>query len=286
MLYPEDLGNLARVKDKEEHQFFKKYGESMPIGAWNHPGTKQGVYMMGPNAEYLEGKFAGASDPADMRARMQRALQRWDSLRKEKNYTNSAVPAVKTTCPPGITGELIFKVNSRDMPRGGGDRSGARYSPTEHSRGGFLDYIKWAWNENWIGLPRAVDFVPQGTSQEPLNRTIAYRICQQALVDNVRGQVPDWSPGDVKLADIKMRRLSTNGGITRIEYTGRISLDAGSRGLEATLYGEGEWNLAKSEFNRLDLVFVGSRRGAARFNRRENDPGPAPMGVTLSLTKF
>src|SRR5688500_19730664 len=51
-------------------------GESMPKGQWNERGTKQGVYMIGPNAEYLEGKFAASADPEDIKARMRRALDR------------------------------------------------------------------------------------------------------------------------------------------------------------------------------------------------------------------
>ena len=63
MLYPEDEWNLARVKDTPQHKFFKRFGESMPLGHWRESGTRQGVYMIGPDGEYLEGRFAASSMP-------------------------------------------------------------------------------------------------------------------------------------------------------------------------------------------------------------------------------
>lgn len=285
MLYPEDPGNLNRVKDRPDHQFFKKYGESMPPGAWHHPGTKQGIYMIGPNAEYLEGRFAASGEAADIRARLNRALQRWETLRKEKSYANTPVPVVKSSMPPGITGELILRVNLRDLPRGTGDKSGARFEDVTGNREMFLDYVKWAWNENWIGLPSASAFVPSGQDIEPVPASAIGRIAREVLVDNVRGQAPAWQPAEVKQANLTKKRLSQTGSLMLIEYCGSVSLGTARRGYEATIYGRGEWDTTKRTFKSLDLAVVGMRFGAAQFNRRENDPGPAPMGVSLVLYK-
>ena len=122
-LYPENPQHLARAASREDHLFFKRFGDSMPKGDWNHPGTKQGIYMMGPNAEYLEGRFAASSDPADIRARLSRALSRWEALRSEKSYANKAIPARPWSPPPGVEGELVLRVNIRDLPRGRGIRA-------------------------------------------------------------------------------------------------------------------------------------------------------------------
>lgn len=283
MLYPEDPGNLNRVKDRPEHQFFKKYGEAMPPRAWNHPGTKQGIYMMGPNAEYLEGKFAASADAADIRARLQRATVRWEALRASAGYANAPIPVVKSTLPPGIEGEVVFQVNLRDLPRGPGDKSGQRITQVDRSRDGMFEFAKWAWNENWIGLPSAAAWVPSGAAEEAVPPAIVQRIAREVLVDNVRGQAQGWQVGEVKVAELSKRRLSSSGGNVRIEYRGRVRLEGGGRGYDATLYGQGVWN--GSAFTALDLVASGQRWGASRFNQREQDPGPAPMGVALSLYK-
>lgn len=273
MLYPEDPGNLARVKNRPEHMFFKSFGESMTKGAWNHPGTKQGIYMIGPNAEYLEGRFAASSDAGDIRARLSRALERWETLKTEKNYANLPVPAVKFSPPPGVGGKLILRVNLRDLPRGSGDRSGARFAGEAAN---WADFVKWAWNENWIGLPEPTALVPKGNNVEKVSDNVVEQIAREVLVDNVRGQAPQWSPEHVKEATLTMKRTGS-----KIEYQGKVRLEAGPRGYDAVIYGQGTWS--GREFTGLDLVVTGMRRGAWQFNQRERDLGPAPMGVTLSL---
>lgn len=283
MLYPEDQYNLNRVKDRPDHQFFKRFGESMPKGDWNHPGTKQGIYMMGPDAEYLEGRFAASGDAGDIRARLKRALERWDAIAKQKGYKNLPIPERKWSPPPGISGNLILRVNLRDLPRGEGDKSGSRREDLPNNSGHWMDFVRWAWNENWIGLESPAPFVTRSREWEPVEEHVIARIAREVMVDNVRGQAPTWQLGSVKEAKLSMRLLSSEAGVDRIEYSGKVRMEEGSRAYSAAIYGVGEWDRAKSAFRSLDLVAAGTRRGASRFNQRERDPGPAPMGVTLSL---
>lgn len=277
-LYPENPSHLERAKDRPDHVFFKKFGEAMPAGAWNHPGTKQGIYMMGPEAEYLEGRFAASGEPGDIRTRLTRALERWETLRKEKGYANKPIPSKPWSPPPGVEGELVLRVNLRDLPRGPGDKSGARRHELP-ATGMWNEFIKWAWNENWMPIEKAASFVPKGSEPEEVDPTVVQAIARQVLVDNVRGQAPEWTAEEVKSATITMRRLDDK----TIEYTGAVSMVSGSRGYDAKLYGRGVWDGKK--FDSLDIVVLGMRRGAARFNQRENDRDPAPMGVTLSLSR-
>ena len=250
----------------------------MPPGAWNQRGSKQGIYMMGPNSEYLEGRFAASGEPGDIRARLERALSRWEALKKEKGYASKPIPVRAWSPPPGIEGELVLRVNLRDLPRGQGDQSGARRHELKES-GLWIDFIKWAWNENWIGIDKASALVPKGSQPETVDPVVVRRIAQEVLVDNVRGQAPEWKPDEVKSAALTMKRLAPN----KIEYTGSVSMVSGSRGFDAKLYGQGTWD--GSKFSELDIVVIGMRRGSAAFNQRERDPGPAPMGITLSLRR-
>lgn len=283
MLYPEDQYNLERVKDRPDHQFFKRFGESMPKGDWNHPGTKQGIYMIGPDAEYLEGRFAASGDPADIRARLKRALDRWDALAKQKGYKNLPIPEQKWSPPPGISGSLILRVNLRDLPRGEGDKSGARREDLAANPGYWLDFVRWAWNENWIGFEGPEPFVTRNRERESVPTDVIGRIAREVMVDNVRGQAPIWDSSALKDAKLYKRLIGSSGPVDRIEYTGTVKLESESRGYSATIYGVGEWDRTKRQFNSLDLVAAGPRWGASRFNQRERDPGPAPMGVMLSL---
>lgn len=277
-LYPESPSQLARAAEREDHRFFKRFGEAMPKGDWNHPGTKQGIYMMGPGAEYLEGRFAASGEAGDIRARLTRALAKWETLRKEKGYANKAIPSVPWSPPPGVSGELVLRVNLRDLPRGEGDRSGARRHELP-ATGMWRDFVKWAWNENWFAVDRARALVPAGSAPEKVSAALIEQICREVVVDNVRGQAPEWRAEDVKTANVTMRRLA--GG--EIEYTGEVRMEAGSRGFDAKLYGRAKWD--GTRFTAFDWVILGTRRGKAQFNQREDDPGPAPMGVTLSLRR-
>lgn len=249
----------------------------MPKGDWN-AGTKQGIYMMGPNAEYLEGRFAASGEATDIRARLQRALDRWKKLKDDKGYAAKPIPNKTWSPPPGIEGELIFRVNLRDLPRGNGDRSGARRHELPDT-GMWRDFIGWAWNENWIGIPSANALVPKGSGTELVDSVIVRRIAREVLVDNVRGQAPEWRDEDVKAAELSMKRID---GRT-IEFVGRFELAAPGRSFAGKIYGRG--SLDGKAFNSLDLVAIGNRQGSSRFNQRESDPGPAPMGVTLSLKR-
>jgi hypothetical protein len=180
--------------------------------------------------------------------------------------------------PPGVEGELILRVNVRDLPRGPGDKSGARMHEVPSS-GMWRDFTKWAWNENWVAIESARSLVPSGGGVEQVNPALVKRICREVMIDNVRGQTPEWREDEVREASISMRPL----GEGRIEYAGKVKMEAGSRSYGAKLYGQGEWDAAKGVFSNLDIVVIGMRSGKTQFNQRENDPGPAPMGVTLSL---
>lgn len=276
-LYPENPQHLQQAAARQDHLFFRKYGEQMPPGAWNK-GTKQGIYMMGPNSEYLEGRFAASGEPEDIKARLTRALAKWEALRKEKGYANKPIPAKPWSPPPGVSGELILRVNIRDLPRGSGDKSGARRHEVAGS-GMWMDFVKWAWNENWVAVDRASALVPKSSRTEEVDPALVRRLAAEVMVDNVRGQAPEWRPEEVKSATLTMRRID----IGKVEYEGSVSMAAGDRGYDAKIYGQGSWD--GSKFTELDLVVMGIRRGAAMFNQRESDKGPAPMGVTLSLRR-
>ncbi len=275
-LYPENAEHLKRAMTRQDTQFFHRYGIAMPPGAWNVRGTKQGIYMMGPDAEYLEGRFAASGEPQDIRARLSRALEKWEALRKEKGYAQKPIPSKPWSPPIGVEGELILRVNLRDLPRGPGDKSGARRHELEGT-GLWNDFVRWAWNENWVAIETASTFVPKGNGIEVVHPETVRRIAREVLVDNVRGQTPEWRSEDVKRATLTMKRLADS----RIEYVGEVAMEAGSRGYEAKLYGQGVWN--GKAFTELDIVALGMRRGKGSFNQRENDLGPAPMGVSLSL---
>ncbi len=285
MLYPEDPGNLARVADNEAHRLFKSYGESMPAGAWNHPGSKQGIFMMGPSGEYLEGKATANGDPRDIEARLRRALQAWETLRKQKKYANRPVPAAVEAVPPEVAGKaLILRASLRDLPRDGNAEAAApsRWRRALGDSLGWRGFTQWAWNQNWIGFDEARVFVTGSAEPVAVDADVVRRLCREVLVDNVRGQAPWWDAAHVRKAALTMRR-SKAGKVWRLEYVGEALLQDGERSYAARLRGDAEWDPQQQRFLRFELISLGDRRGAAQFNQRHDDPGPAPMGVALRL---
>jgi len=177
MLYPEDAYNLERVKDDPAHLLFKRYGESMPEGDWHHPGTKQGVYMMGPDGEYLEGRFAAANDPKDVAARLERALERWETLRKEKKYANKPAPAVAETLPPEVEGKpMVLRVSLRDLKPGAKPGATPRWRAGVFDDAQFMGFTQWAWNQNWIAFDDPSAWVPSGEKEQALPDALVRRL--------------------------------------------------------------------------------------------------------------
>ena len=282
MLYPEDEWNLDRVKDAPQHKFFKRYGEAMPAGDWNHPGTKQGIYMIGPDAEYLEGRFAANGFPEDIAERMQRALKRWQKLRKQKGYKNEPVPAVESTLPPALeSSPFVLRVNSRDLPRDGRE-GGVRFDKKKHASEGWRAFTKWAWNENWLAVEDGQVLVPRGKRAQAVDESFVRRLTREMLIDNVRGQASRWSDDAVKQARISMRRVGRDKGVAQIVYRGEVRCEQDGRSITAKIYGEGRYDESRSDFVDLQLLVLGMRVGAQRFNQRGEDPGPAPIGFAIT----
>ncbi|MEL6188761.1 MAG: hypothetical protein AAFU79_29425, partial [Myxococcota bacterium] len=127
-------------------------------------------------------------------------------------------------------------------------------------------------------------FVTDSEEAVPVDATAFRRICREVLVDNVRGQAPGWTDGDLDLVEFTMRRLSFGDGRAEIEYRGRAEMRDADRAYAPKVYGRATWNLQRRRFERFRLVAIGPREGASPFNQRREDPGPAPMGVALVLS--
>ncbi len=285
-LYPEGEWALNRVKDEPQHVFFKKFGEAMPEADWNDPGTKQGVYMIGPDAEYLEGGGAISGSPEKVRRRLEKALERWKKISKKKRYANKKVPRAGSVMPPEYEGkDFVLRVHLRDLPRGKGDDSGRRVTKADRRNRMWMAFTEWAWNENWIAFDKAKEFVTKSKRPQPVDAAVVTKLCRDVLVDNVRGQTPRWKKEHVKLAELTMRRIGTKRGRWTIEYRGKAEMEAGAQKFAPILYGQAVWNPKKREFESLDLLAIGIRAGAGRFNQRKRDVGPAPMGIALGFHK-
>ncbi|MFT7620517.1 MAG: hypothetical protein ACI97A_004174 [Planctomycetota bacterium] len=282
-LYPEGHAQIARVRNDPAHKFFKRYGESAPDGSWNHPGTKQGIYMMGPDAEFLEGGGAISGGVAEMRRKLETALSTWKTIAKKKKYKNKKVPRSKNIVPARAKSKPhLFRVFLRDLPRSKRDKSGRRFTPKDIN-GIWPDFVKWAWNINWFGIDDQSSLVPKGKKEEAVDQDLIRRIYQNTMVDNVRGQNPPWRGTAVKEAEMRMRITGVKGHLCTIEYRGKAIMDSGRQKFAPTIYGKGIWDRKKRAFQKLEILGIGYRSGQGNFNQRRRDTGTAPMGVALII---
>jgi hypothetical protein len=64
---------------------------------------------------------------------------------------------------------------------------------------------------------------------------------------------------------------------------GSVNLSENERRYEAQLLGKAVYDERLQAFFEFELVAVGQRSGKGGANGRENDLGPAPMGVAFKL---
>ncbi len=258
-----------------------------PKEVWNEPGTKQGIYMMGPDSEYLAGMFA-TSTAEEVKRLLTQAIAKWKVLAKEKGYAQKEIPYVATGCPfPSIAESAMpIKVNMRDLPREGA-RVGERYEEANRSREIWPDFHRWAWNENWIGFSKedSLAFVPKRAGAEPVDSRVLMRLAREVLVDNVRGQAPSWPEDDIAKLSLSKQRVSQSGSQATIHFKGEARMDSGNAAMTLTLAGQGVWDSQAERFVSFSLAAKGSRSGGWPFNSRSEDPGPAPIGFSLELTR-
>jgi hypothetical protein len=255
----------------------------MPAGDWNHPGTKQGIYMIGPEGEYLEGRFAANGDPDDVLARMRRALERWRRLKADRGYANGPVPAARAVMPPEHErAALQLRVSLRDLVPGASCEATSRWRAGAFADRQWRSFVEWAWNQNWHGVDDPARFVTDAAAPRAVHAATFRRLARAVLVDNVRGQAPEWRDEHVVGAELTMRRIAA-ARVWTIEYVGSAAFDAGEQELSVRLYGQAQWDPAAKRFERFDLVALGERRGAWPFHQRQEQPGPSPLGIVLQL---
>lgn len=263
------------MPDPASTRLFETFLENCPEDVYTgNEDTRQGTYAMTPEGDFLGAHFARSSKP-QTKAMLEGALERWEEHAKKNRLKPRPVPGRRTpwTWGEDDRGSQRVLVELRDLPRGDDRRPGANEIQRE------------AWNRNWLELS-ARDLkalVPDGRSPERVSPELFDRIARTMLKDNVRGQLPDWKPGSLRSGELLCRRLGTNKGRYEVRFEGSFELDDDERRFAGEVFGEGEFDPRRGHFTALCLVAVGQRSGAGRYNSREDDPGPEPMGVVFSV---
>ncbi len=230
-----------------------------------------------------------------MASKLQQAIARLEKLEAEKRPLAELPPLVPANLDRADrhypAGGLVLRVHTRDLPR----------DPPQEGR--------WAnsWNQDyaWFKKEEARQWLPEkiapGESIE-LPRPLAERLVRMHFLDNVRGQTTHFPASAVKEAVLTSRVESVEGDIvtlkfagqTKAEQEGRWSLggrrrgggdrsETQKRGMELKLHGHAKFDRALGRFTTFELLAIGQRWGATRYNVRSRDLDPSPYGILVTL---
>jgi hypothetical protein len=248
------------------------------------PNTKQGIYAATPSGLFLAS--TNTLDGAQMAAMLRRALDKWKTLSKRERLLSDdpSKARIDRHLNQYPSDGLVLKVFSRDIERDDlpNDWTGIAWN---------LDFAWFRKEEMAQILPRELS---KGASVE-WPEALAKRLARFHLVDNVRGQTDGYE--EPAIVEAKIRSQVTKvakGQVTlRFEGTTRASTtgswpkdpDPGTRGLGTKIIGTATWDPSKGRFTAFEMVAAGTRWGASRFNFRENDRKPSPIGFVIQLAE-
>lgn len=285
----ENSSELQRRRDPDDAKgvFFREIVERGHYGGRTHPtNTRQGSYAFTTGGEFLAS--VNTRDPQGMAEMLRTALERWERLRG----ANGASAPADDTNGHGRSSYpadgLVLQVAARDLPREVDTRP--------------EDWRKVAWNLDyaWFTRDEARSLVPEPRvpgSRRAAPWAVCRRIARFHLRDFVRGEPFTWPEDAIRHAELESEIVEVSGDQVRLALRGAVRLaweahwvrpeDGEERrydsGFDATLEGEATWDEAKGAFTAFDLLATGPRWGANQYNNREDDLGPAPMGIAFGL---
>jgi hypothetical protein len=276
---PDAKGDFFRLVAEQGHYAGRRYPTS----------TRQGYYALTADGKVLAA--ANSREPQRMIELLQQALQRWSVLNGDgAPAAGAGDPGTYAPAQPDRFPEdgLVLRQVARDLPR----EADAR--PEDWRKGAWnLDYV-------WCTAQEAAALVPGerrvgATREAPAS--LVGRIARFHLRDFVRGEPSVWPEAAVRVAHLTSEVAGIDGERVRLVLRGAVRLqwdvrwtrpeDAEERasdcGIDATLYGEADWDAAAGRFVAFDLLAAGPRWGTNQYNNRQDDLGPAPLGIAFEL---
>jgi hypothetical protein len=274
---------LLDHQDTPGAKFFRDYTKHVPAELGFAPTTKQGVYAMTPDGEYLGGHF-GRHSRADTLAMLKESLLKWNELAQKKALKPKPIPGRAPNRTWGVDGlpssaggqagakaGLILQVYTRDLPGASEKTPGI---------GEYKDF----WNENWIDFSpdELLGFVPKGGAKGAVPDALIRRMGRECLIDNVRGQVASWAEGEIKKASLQTEVVSAKEGLLTLRFQGEFTAEAGPRGYDCTLHGKAVFDSRARQFRLFELVAAGIRKGPTNNFRLPGEPA-SPQGVAFII---
>jgi hypothetical protein len=263
------------LPNRESTRLFRSFKQQAPAGLFPNGPTVQGVYCMSAQGDFLSGCFACASrDRA--RHTLDEGWRRWEQLAQTRGYQSKPVPRTRldyTLGKPPAPGGIKLEAAVRDLPRGDDKKPGR----TEAQR--------CAYNLNWIDLTgeEARSLVTESKEVQPVAARVLEKLALKSLKDAVRGQCSEWHKDALKEGRLHTQCIEHEPDRLTMRLTGFARLEQAGRAYACRMHGKVVYDTRARRFLGCELVAVGQRSGRDQFNFRDDDLGPAPMGVAYTL---
>jgi hypothetical protein len=170
---------------------------------------------------------------------------------------------------------LVLRCYARDLPRGEDAPAPADWRAT-------------SWNQDfvWFTAAEARSLVPGDAKAGDvyvLPKALVRRLVRCHLVDNVNGQTASYRPNEIEHAELDGTIARVDGDNVTMTLRGRTLAAGEHRSMAARLYGTATFDRASVRFTAFVLVADANSTGATRYNARDGDPGPAPLGIVFTL---
>jgi hypothetical protein len=289
VLVADEVHRLQMGSDAESCLAQKIFEQGHFGGQSLRTATRQGIYAATADGRLLAS--VNTNDPERMAEMLRQALREWEALSEEERRRGPDVDLSEVRRSEDWYPEdgLVLRTFSRDLPRP---------QASEDWRG-------QAWNQDyaWFTREEARDFLPDGPvvgAKGSVPRELVERLARFNLVDNVRGQVPEFDPDDLRCAYLESEVVASDGtsatvrfrGQTEAEQEGTWSVEGfrdmeepnrQRRGVRLNLSGQGEFDIAQGRLTRFEILATGTRFGASQFNGRHDDREESPIGFLLTL---
>jgi hypothetical protein len=275
--------------DEPDCKHFQSFCDDLRrLNAHGDTVTRQGTYCVTPSGVLLGS--ANTRDPAHMAELLRTSLEKWNAMPREERLLafDPALVEIERAENRYPSDGLVLRVVSRDLPR----------EPETREPNDWRTHA-WNFDHAWFSREEVERLVPRefevgGTfACEP---ALVRRLVRLHLVDNVRGQTMGYAERDVAAAELTATVAAIDGAGVTLTLNGRASQGdrrhdhdgsnpAGepSRGVEVTLFGSAVFDTQTRRFTTFDVVAVGTRFGATRYNERHDDRAPTPIGFHLHL---
>lgn len=284
----DEVGRLQRDGDAE-CALFQGFCEEGHYGGRTLPtSTRQGIYAIAPSGRFLAS--VNSNSAQRVAAMLEEALERWRGL-----------PDAERRLPAGQRERLAATVRFEDR----WPADGLVLAQYVRDLGREVEPGDWrteAWNEDqaWFTKSEAAAMVPAagGVDAETLvPRRLVARLARLHLVDVVRGQTPPLPADAVVTAELRSAVTAVDGARVHLQLTGRThTLQKGrwivrdgegpvdhERGVRTDLQGHAVWDREQARFTAFELLAVGERWGATRYNQRADDTAPTRIGFLFAL---